>query len=207
MNLDYSNSKKSWYPDEDQRLYNAYKYRQTTVLKLAQIHKREPVRIIRRLTLWGLITKDNDKEQLQEQEQSQEQKQEVKVNNNFSNKTQWTNEERQTLITEYRMKELPLLTIATNHNRHPHDIVAEMKSLKLVKTLVSITGYNDYKQSSLYADKQKETRQINKDLKIKRAEENNPIAAVKREMLEMKAEMHRLSTFINQVFGTYKNRK
>ena len=204
MKLDYSNSKKSWYPDEDQRLCNAYKYRQATVLKLAQIHKREPARIIRRLVLWGLIKQSKDQEQSQEQSQS---KVEAVDCCSFSNKTQWTNEERQTLITEYRMKELPLLTIATNHNRHPHDIVAEMKSLKLVKTLVSITGYNDYKRSSLYADKQKETRQINKDLKTKRAEENNPITAVKREMLEMKAEIHRLTTFINQVFGTYKNQK
>lgn len=203
MNLDYSNTRKSWYPDEDQRLYNAYKYRQATVLKLAQIHKREPARIIRRLTQWGLITKDKEQQQ---QKQPQDKAQEVKANN-YSNKSPWTNEERQTLIAEYRMNELPLLSIAANHNRHPHDIVAEMKSLKLVKTLVSITGYNEYKLSSLYADKQKETRQINKDLKIKKTEENNPIVAIKREMLEMKAEINRLTTFINQVFGTYNNRK
>ena len=205
--MNYCNSNKSWYPDEDQRLYNAYKYRQITVLKLAEIHKREPARIIRRLTLWGLLQRQQQLPNLtnQEQEQSQEQSQEqIKA---FSNKSPWTNEERQTLITEYRMKELPLLTIATNHSRHPHDIVAEMKSLKLVKTLVSINGYNEYKQSTLYTDKQKEKRQINKDLKIKRAEENNPITTVKREMAEMKAEIHRLSTFINQMFGTYKNRK
>lgn len=206
MNLDYSNSKKSWYPDEDQRLCNAYKYRQATVLKLAQIHKREPARIIRRLVLWGLIKELQKQDQEQAKDQTQIKAEAVDCCS-FSNKTQWTNEERQTLITEYRMKELPLLTIATNHNRHPHDIVAEMKSLKLVKTLISITGYNDYKRSSLYADKQKETRQINKDLKTKRAEENNPIATVKREMAEMKSEIHRLTTFINQVFGTYKNQK
>lgn len=95
------------------------------------------------------------------------------------------------------------MTIADKHNRHPHNIIAEMKSLKLVKTLASIIGYSEYKLSSVYADKQKEIRRINKELKNKKADE--PLTV--REMAQMKAELERLSTFINQMFGTYKNHK
>ena len=198
MNLDYSNSKKSWYPDEDSKLYNAYKYRHTTVINLAKIHKREPARIIRRLTLLGLAPHPMVQQNLTVQQQKQKQAP-------YSNTMQWTNIERQTLINEYRIQELPLMTIADKHNRHPHNIIAEMKSLKLVKTLASITGFSEYKLSSVYADKQKEIRRINKELKNNKADE--PLTVVKREMAQMKAELDRLSTFINQMFGTYKNRK
>jgi len=115
----------------------------------------------------------------------------------YSNTNQpWLKEEEEQLIGEYRMQELPLMTIAANHNRHPADIIAELKALKIVKTLNTITGYNAYKMSHLYSDHQKELREQHKAQKAKAEEEQNPLTPLKKELIEIKSEIVELRSEI-----------
>jgi hypothetical protein len=55
MNNYYTNTAKSWYPDEDGQLIREHKYSSYTILQLAHIHKRTPDSVIRRLRRLGKI--------------------------------------------------------------------------------------------------------------------------------------------------------
>jgi hypothetical protein len=230
MNAYYTHTSKSWYPDEDGRLMRAYKYQQITLIQLAQIHKRAPSAIIKRLKKLGIIkytqqVKGYDeyinsdmyfimKEGCQSQEEllqegllqeglSQEQQPEQNPDlqpiiegdeeadlEDYSNTNKpWLKEEEEQLMGEYTMEMLSLMAIAENHNRHPADIIAKLKALKIVKTLNTITGYNIYKMSHLYSDHQKELRERQKAQKAKAEEEQNPLTPLKKDLAEIKSEI------------------
>jgi len=60
MDSFYSNSKKSWYPDEDANLIRLYKRCNYDLVKLANIHKRTPGKIVRRLKLLKIVKTSED---------------------------------------------------------------------------------------------------------------------------------------------------
>ncbi len=53
--MNYINSTKSWYPDEDSKLIREYKYAYYDIFKLASLHKRHPGKILRRLLFLKVI--------------------------------------------------------------------------------------------------------------------------------------------------------
>ena len=60
MDSFYSNSKKSWYPDEDATMIRLYKHCHYDLVQLANLHKRTPGKIVRRLKLLKIVKTSED---------------------------------------------------------------------------------------------------------------------------------------------------
>lgn len=167
MDTFYTNTKKSWYPDEDAKLVRFY--RDTDLVQLANIHKRTPGRIVRRLKFLKYIKAGNEligytdylnselfytinKRVTDEQKEVTEEVPYSKSN------SIWTEEDCMQLTTDY--KNLTLMDLATLIKRHPDCVVHKLKELKIIKTLKSCKGYNTYKNSDLYKDYQKNRRNL-----------------------------------------------
>lgn len=209
MNHYYSNTHKSWYPDEDVKLINAYKYKPYTIVQLAHIHKRTPGNVMRRLKKLRIVKytteirgyedyRNSDlfyvlnpppKKQEDEQHQRQELepiKEETDENESIytNSETPWSQDED---VKLFKLKTQSLQQLAQTLNRHPGDIAHHMKELKLVKALHLINGFAIYKNSPQYADYQKAHRK-----KKEPQPDNSPTAVFKAEIGELKSEVSAL---------------
>lgn len=222
MNHYYSNTSKSWYPEEDAQLRVEYKYRNLPIMKLAHIHKRTPGNIMRRLKKLNLIKyitevhgydayRNSDlyyvlnEEKLKEQEQQEQQYQRQK--NTLETIPEDDEEES---VLDYSKSESPwtqeennqliklhtqpLLNIAKALNRHPGDIAHQMKDLKIFKALHLINGYTKYKTTQLYVEYQKANRK-----KKAPTPEPNPAAELKAEIIELKRDFLNLKMAFNDL--------
>jgi len=235
----FSNSTKSWYPDEDSALWRAHKYDNATVLDLAYKHKRTPDRIIQRLLR---LKKIKTPEQangyteyksshlfyvLDPQPQAQDQPQtrsldtiyeaEETTHETYSSTDQpWSIKETIQLKELYTMKNMPLMEIAKLHNRAPHAVIEQLKTQKLVKTLTSITGYAEYKQTPDYTAHTKAERQKQKEAKEKALEDSkynvsfmkqdihdlkNEVVALNKTISTLQSSLETLTHFVRSVFA------
>jgi hypothetical protein len=170
MDTFYTNTKKSWYPDEDAKLIRLHRH--TDLVELANIHKRTPGRIIRRLKFLKCIKASNEVigytdylnselfytiNNREPEEKTEEETEEVPYSKSNSI---WTQDDCTQLTTEYKVNNLTLIDLATLIKRHPDCVVHKLKELKIIKTLKSCKGYNTYKNSDLYKDYQKNRRNL-----------------------------------------------
>ena len=208
MNHYYSNTNKSWYPDEDAKLINAYKYKPYTIVQLAHIHKRTPGNVMRRLKKLRIVKYTteirgyesyrnsdlfyvlNPQEQSKQEENNQSPNLEPIIEEieepdsllDYANsETPWSQDED---IKLFKLKTEPLQQIAQTLNRHPGDIAHHMKELKLVKALHLINGYEAYKCSQQHTEYQKAHRK-----KKEPQQDTSPTAVFKAEIGELKSEV------------------
>jgi len=223
MNHYYSNTSKSWYPEEDAQLRVEHKYRNLPIMKLAHIHKRTPGNIMRRLKKLNLIKyitevhgydayRNSDlyyvlnEEKLKTQNQEQEQQHQPQKN---TLETIPEDDEEESALdysksespwTQEENNQLiklhtqPLLNIAKVLNRHPGDIAHQMKDLKIFKALHLINGYTKYKTTQLYVEYQKANRK-----KKVATPEPNPAAELKAEIIELKRDFLNLKMAFNEL--------
>jgi len=234
----FINSTKSWYPDEDAALWRAHKFSKASVLDLAYKHKRTPDRIIQRLLRLKKIkapeqangyteyrtshlsyvleasrittvttTASKSLETIEETEETDE--------IYSSTEMPWSIKEIIQLKELYTVKNLPLMEIAKLHNRAPHAVIEQLKTQKLVKTLTSITGYAEYKQTPLYTTHAKEERQKQKEAKEKALEDSkynvsfmkqdihdlkNTVDALNNTVADLQSSFNDLLNFVRSVF-------
>jgi hypothetical protein len=232
MNHYYSNTNKSWYPDEDAKLINAYKYKPYTIVQLAHIHKRTPGNVMRRLKklhivkytteirgyedyrnsdLFYVLNPPETKEQPQEQNQEQLQS----IAETEENESIYTNSEMPWSQDEdvklFKLKDQTLQKLAQTLNRHPGDVAHHMKELKLVKALHLINGFTIYKSSPEYAIYQKANRKKKEPqpdtsptavFKAEIGELKSEVASLRDELIEMRESFSDLCTFIRSAFGS-----
>lgn len=231
MNHYYSNTNKSWYPDEDAKLINAYIYRTYTIVQLAHIHKRTPGNVMRRLKklhivkytteirgyedyrnsdLFYVLNPPENKEQPQEQNQERLQPiEETDENESIytNSETPWSQDED---VKLFKLQNQTLQQIAHTLNRHPGDIAHHMKELKLVKALHLINGFAIYKSSPEYAIYQKATRKKKEPqqdtsptavFKAEIGELKSEVASLRDEIMDMRESFSDLCTFIRSAFG------
>jgi hypothetical protein len=232
----FSNSTKSWYPDEDAALWRAHKFSKASVLDLAYKHKRTPDRIIQRLLRLKKIkapeqangyteyksshlsyvlepprvTTTTTSKSLETIDETDEQEDYI------STEEPWSIKETIQLKELYTVKNLPLLEIAKLHNRAPHAVIEQLKTQKLVKTLTSITGYAEYKQTPLYTTHAKAERQKQKEAKEKALEDSkynvsfmkqdihdlkNEVAALNNTVADLQSSFNDLLNFVRSVFA------
>jgi hypothetical protein len=205
MNNYYTNTTKSWYPDEDAQLLREHKYRPYSIVQLAHIHKRTPDSVVRRMKRLGIIKSPADvrgyeeyrnsslfyilnpatnvKEEINRQlEPIAEDDEEESVFDYVKADTQWTREEQ---IQLFKIQAQPLLQIANSLGRHPGDVATQMKKLKIVKAYNSINGFDVYKNTTLYVEYQKSHRK-----KKIPYQDTSPTALLKGELSEIKSEMY-----------------
>lgn len=208
MNNYYTNTTKSWYPDEDAQLLREYKYNTYTIVQLAHTHKRTPETVIRRLKRLGIIKSPIDVRGYQEYRNSSlyyilnpENKVKAEITKEINNPlepiaedddeesvmdylradTQWTREEQ---VKLFKLQAQPLLQIANSLNRHPGDVACQMKKVKIAKAYHLINGFDVYKNSTLYVEYQKAHRK-----KKVPHQDTSPNALLKGEIGEIKSEM------------------
>jgi hypothetical protein len=234
----FSNSTKSWYPDEDGALWRAHKYGKASVLDLAYKHKRTPDRIIQRLLRLKKIKTPEQANGYTEYRTSHlsyvlepprvttatttatkslETIDETDEQEDYSStEMPWSIKEIIQLKELYTVKNLPLMEIAKLHNRAPHAVIEQLKTQKLVKTLTSITGYAEYKQTPLYITHAKEERQKQKEAKEKALEDSkynvsfmkqdihdlkNEVAALNNTVADLQIGFNDLLNFVRTVFA------
>jgi hypothetical protein len=230
MNHYYSNTNKSWYPDEDAMLINAYKYKPYTIVQLAHIHKRTPGNVMRRLKklrivkytteirgyeayrnsdLFYVLNPPQQETQSQPQKQQLEPIEETDETESIytSSETPWSQDED---IKLFKLKTETLQQLAQILNRHPGDIAHHMKELKLVKALHLINGYDVYKNSPQYAIYQKANRKKKEPIqdtsptavfKAEIGELKSEVASLREELMDMRESFSDLCTFIRSAFG------
>jgi hypothetical protein len=231
----FINSTKSWYPDEDAALWRAHKFSKASVLDLAYKHKRTPDRIIQRLLRLKKIKTPEQANGYTEYKTSHlsyvleaprattaatskslETIDETDEQEDYSSTEEpWSIKETIQLKELYTVKNLPLLEIAKLHNRAPHAVIEQLKSQKLVKTLTSITGYAEYKQTPLYTTHAKAERQKQKEAKEKALEDSkynvsfmkqdihdlkNEVAALNNTVADLQSSFNDLLNFVRSVF-------
>jgi len=230
MNHYYSNTHKSWYPDEDAKLTLEYKYKPYTIVQLAHIHKRTPGNVMRRLKKLRIVKYTteirgyedyrnsdlfyvlNPPPQKQEEVQPPERLQSIEEIDESesiytSSETPWTQDEDNKL---FKLKTQSLQELAQTLNRHPGDIAHHMKELKLVKALHLINGYDLYKSSPQYAIYQKANRKKKEPqpdnsptavFKAEIGELKSEVSALRDELMDMRESFSDLCTFIRSAFG------
>jgi len=237
----FSNSTKSWYPDEDSALWRAHTYSKASVLDLAYKHKRTPDRIIQRLLRLKKIKAPEQANGFTEYKSSHlsyvleiprtntekpttttksletiEETEETENEIYSSTETPWSIKETIQLKELYTVKNLPLMEIAKLHNRAPHAVIEQLKTQKLIKTLTSITGYAEYKQTPLYTTHAKEERQKQKEAKEKALEDSkynvsfmkqdihdlkNEVATLNNTVADLQSSFNDLLNFVRSVFA------
>jgi hypothetical protein len=211
MNNYYTNTTKSWYPDEDAQLLREHKYRPYSIVQLAHIHKRTPDSVVRRMKRLGIIKSSADvrgydeyrnsslfyilnpenkvKEEITKEinkplETIAEDEDEESVLDYLRADTQWTREEQ---VQLFKIQAQPLLQIANSLNRHPGDVACQMKKVKIAKAYHLINGFDVYKNTALYVEYQKSHRK-----KKVPHQDTSPNALLKGEIGEIKSEMSSL---------------
>jgi len=223
MNNYYTNTAKSWYPDEDGQLMRELKYSAYTILQLAHIHKRTPDSVIRRLRRLGKIKSASEVRGYEEYRNSglfyivnpgskikEESKEQIKIPLETITEddecesvldykkidTQWLREEDAQL---FKLQTHPLLQIANVLNRHPGDVACQMKRLKIAKAYHLINGFDAYKSGPLYNAYQKAHRKKKTPL-----QDTNPVVILKGEMADVKSELSDIRSELEEMRSSFR---
>lgn len=217
MSRFYTNSLKSWYPSEDSDLIIGYTRRNQDIIKLSNIHKRTPDRIIKRLKALKIIKHAQEAngyakyknsnldyllntdiepsprlESIAEEDECQSQDDHT-----------WTSDEIQKLIDLYNSEKLPLPELSKTLNRKPHDVIEQLKVNKVVRTLTEINGYATYKKSHEYDKHQSELRQKKLRALQEKSEAANPLPVFRSEVLSLRNEIKDLKSSINELKSSF----
>ena len=223
MNNYYTNTTKTWYPDEDGQLIREHKYRTYKLLQLAHIHKRTPDSVIRRLGRLGKIKSASEVHGYEEYRnsslfyilnpvtQSKDDKteestkaldtiaevdEEGSVLDCVKVDTKWTREED---VNLFKLQAQPLLKIASTLNRHPGDVACQMKKLKIAKAYQLINGFDSYKNTPLYIEYQKARRKKKTPL-----QDSSPDAVLRGEMGEVKTELSAIRDELEEMRASFR---
>lgn len=223
MNNYYTNTTKSWYPDEDAQLMREHKYGTYKLLQLAHIHKRTPDSVIRRLRRLGKIKSASEVCGYEEyrnssifyilnpESQSKERQKEESTGalesiadvdeegsllDCVKVDTKWTREED---INLFKLQAQPLLQIAGTLNRHPGDVACQIKKLKIAKAYHLINGFDVYKNTPLYIEYQKAHRKKKSPL-----QDTSPDAVLRGEMGEVKTELSAIRDELEEMRSSFR---